>query len=152
MDKCTFCNGGPQPDASEAEFKQYGRNRIAEGKLPLCAEMCGTKALLGGDANIIALIYKQRVDTRGYGPELWGWDIAYSPEGQPPSKAAAPAGVDADHGNGKEPGNGAPAAQQGLPDTKGPDGVLHDNSARNPGPRVNQLPGSFQNNPRRLPT
>jgi formate dehydrogenase iron-sulfur subunit len=79
MDKCTFCAGGPEPDQSEAEFKKYGRNRISEGKLPVCAEQCGTKALLGGDANIIADIYRQRVETRGYGPELWGWKIAYGP-------------------------------------------------------------------------
>jgi len=39
--------------------------------------MCGTKALLGGEANLIADIYRQRVETRGYGPELWGWKIAY---------------------------------------------------------------------------
>jgi formate dehydrogenase iron-sulfur subunit len=77
MDKCTFCSGGPEPDTSEAEFKKYGRNRIAEGKLPACAEMCGTKALIGGDATVIADIYRQRVETRGYGPELWGWKIAY---------------------------------------------------------------------------
>jgi formate dehydrogenase iron-sulfur subunit len=77
MDKCTFCAGGPEPDQSEAEFKKYGRNRISEGKLPACAEQCSTKALLGGEADVIADIYKQRVETRGYGPELWGWDIAY---------------------------------------------------------------------------
>jgi len=46
MDKCTFCAGGPEPDRSEAEFKKYGRNRLSEGKLPACAEMCSTKALL----------------------------------------------------------------------------------------------------------
>ena len=34
MDKCTFCAGGPEPNGSEAEFKKYGRNRLAEGKLP----------------------------------------------------------------------------------------------------------------------
>jgi len=45
MDKCTFCAGGPADDLSEAEYEKYGRNRIAEGKLPLCAEMCSTKAL-----------------------------------------------------------------------------------------------------------
>ena len=50
MDKCTFCAGGPEADNSPAEFKKYGRNRLAEGKLPACAEMCSTKALLGGDA------------------------------------------------------------------------------------------------------
>ena len=47
MDKCTFCAGGPEAHGSEAEFEKYGRNRLAEGKLPLCAEMCSTKALLG---------------------------------------------------------------------------------------------------------
>src|SRR5450830_1592807 len=52
-------------------------NCIAEGKLPACAEMCGTKALLAGDADTVARIYRQRVETRGYGPELWGWKIAY---------------------------------------------------------------------------
>jgi len=46
MDKCTFCAGGPEKDGSEAEFKKYGRNRLAEGKLPACAEMRSTKALL----------------------------------------------------------------------------------------------------------
>ena len=34
---------------SQAEFQKYGRNRLAEGKLPICAEMCSTKALLAGD-------------------------------------------------------------------------------------------------------
>src|SRR5690606_34020863 len=80
MYKCTFCAGGPERDGSAEEFVKYGRNRISEGKLPVCAEQCGTKALLGGDANVIANIYKQRVETRGYGPELWGWDIAYDPK------------------------------------------------------------------------
>ena len=58
--------------------RKYGRNRIAEGKLPACAEQCATKALLGGDAAQIGEIYRERVNTRGYGPELWGWDIAYN--------------------------------------------------------------------------
>ena len=61
MDKCTFCAGGPEPDRSEAEFQKYGRNRLAEGKLPACAEMCSTKALLGGDGDVIANIYRDRV-------------------------------------------------------------------------------------------
>jgi formate dehydrogenase iron-sulfur subunit len=77
MDKCTFCNGGPEQDETQEEFKKYGRNRLAEGKLPVCAEQCATKALLGGEADVIAEIYKERVETRGYGPELWGWNIAY---------------------------------------------------------------------------
>ena len=59
MDKCTFCAGGPEKDDSEAEFKKYGRNRLSEGKLPACAEMCSTKALLGGDGDTIADIYRQ---------------------------------------------------------------------------------------------
>ena len=61
MDKCTFCAGGPEPNNSEAEFKKYGRNRLAEGKLPACAEMCSTKALLGGDGDVLADIYRERV-------------------------------------------------------------------------------------------
>src|SRR6478672_6338979 len=39
MDKCTFCAGGPEANGSEAEYEKYGRNRLAEGKLPACAEM-----------------------------------------------------------------------------------------------------------------
>ena len=54
MDKCTFCAGGPEANGSPAEFEKYGRNRLAEGKLPACAEMCSTKALLGGDGDVIA--------------------------------------------------------------------------------------------------
>ena len=34
MDKCTFCAGGPADDESQ-EFALYGRNRLADGKLPL---------------------------------------------------------------------------------------------------------------------
>ena len=64
MDKCTFCAGGPEPNSSEAEFKKYGRNRLAEGKLPVCAEMCSTKALLGGDGDVLADIYRERVSPR----------------------------------------------------------------------------------------
>jgi formate dehydrogenase iron-sulfur subunit len=75
----------------------------------VCAEQCATKALLGGDANLIADIYKHRVETRGYGPELWGWNIAYSP---------------------------------------GKHGQI---AAKGDGPRDNQVPNSFQNNPRELP-
>ena len=77
MDKCTYCAGGPQQDNSQVEYIQYGSNRIAEGKLPLCAEMCSTKALLAGDGEIIASIYKERVQRRGFGSGAWGWRTAY---------------------------------------------------------------------------
>jgi formate dehydrogenase iron-sulfur subunit len=78
MDKCTFCAGGPEADGSDAEFEKYGRNRLAEGKLPLCAEMCSTKALLAGDAETVSDIFRQRVVRRGgAGAELIGWDTAY---------------------------------------------------------------------------
>ena len=64
MDKCTFCAGGPEETGSVDEYKKYGSNRLAEGKLPLCAEMCSTKALLAGDANMVSDIYRNRVISR----------------------------------------------------------------------------------------
>ncbi|WP_371378421.1 formate dehydrogenase FDH3 subunit beta [Thalassotalea aquiviva] len=64
MDKCTFCAGGPEEDHSQAEREKYGANRIAEGKLPLCAEFCATKSLLAGDAQVIGEIFEQRVNFR----------------------------------------------------------------------------------------
>lgn len=78
MDKCTFCAGGTDyPDMSEEEFRTYGRNRISEGKLPLCAEMCSTKALLAGDGDEVADIFRERVTRRGFGGVKAGWDRAY---------------------------------------------------------------------------
>ncbi len=77
MDKCTFCAGGPEKTNSPAEKKLYGQNRIAEGKVPLCAAMCATKALMAGDADVVADIYRERVFTRGSGVNAWGWDKAY---------------------------------------------------------------------------
>ena len=78
MDKCTFCAGGPAETFSEKERKLYGQNRIAEGKPPLCAAMCSTKALLAGDADVISDIYRKRAFQRGSGAGAWGWDKAYN--------------------------------------------------------------------------
>jgi formate dehydrogenase iron-sulfur subunit len=77
MDKCTFCAGGPLADNSDEEYVKYGRNRVSEGKLPLCAEMCATKALIAGDGDVIADIYRERVLQRGTRPQTWGWETAY---------------------------------------------------------------------------
>ena len=91
MDKCTFCAGGPEENNTAEEYRKYGRNRLAEGKLPACAEMCSTKALLAGDAEVLTRIYKTRVVTRGKGDEIWGWAMAYGGSGmladQPGAKA-----------------------------------------------------------------
>jgi formate dehydrogenase iron-sulfur subunit len=65
MDKCTFCAGGPEEDHSAEERSKYGSNRLAEGKLPLCAEMCSTKALLAGDADVVSEVYRKRIINRG---------------------------------------------------------------------------------------
>jgi formate dehydrogenase iron-sulfur subunit len=35
--------------------------------------MCSTKALLGGDGDVIADIFRTRVVKRGKGSEVWGW-------------------------------------------------------------------------------
>lgn len=70
MDKCTFCAGGPESDPVLEEQK-YGANRLREGKLPLCAEMCSTKALLAGDAQEVADIFRERVVYRGHRNSAW---------------------------------------------------------------------------------
>jgi len=77
MDKCTYCAGGPEETFSKEERKLYGQNRIAEGKVPLCAAMCATKSLLAGDSDKVADVYRERVFKRGSGSNAWGWDKAY---------------------------------------------------------------------------
>jgi|GEM_PF-4511266 len=41
------------------------KNRIAEGKVPVCAAMCSTKALLVGDAESVSNVIRARVTARG---------------------------------------------------------------------------------------
>lgn len=81
MDKCTMCAGGPEATNSEHEREEYGQNRISEGKVPVCAAMCSTKALLVGESAIIEQIYQDRVKARGYGfsdtKQDPTWKIAY---------------------------------------------------------------------------
>ena len=74
-----FCAGGPEETHSEAEFHAYGQNRIAEGKVPMCAAMCSTKALLAGDSDEVSSIFLTRVASKGKGtPKApYGWDKAY---------------------------------------------------------------------------
>lgn len=78
MDKCTFCAGDAAPFRSGEEPGLNSQNRIAEGKMPLCAGMCATKALLAGDADMVADLFRKRVSQRGSGADAWGWDKAYN--------------------------------------------------------------------------
>lgn len=70
MDKCTMCAGGPADTNSHEELHTYGQNRIAEGKVPMCAAICSTNALLVGDANEISEIYRKRVTQREHASSL----------------------------------------------------------------------------------
>ncbi|MFA7084763.1 MAG: formate dehydrogenase FDH3 subunit beta [Arcobacteraceae bacterium] len=75
MDKCTMCAGGPEETNSKEEFEKYGQNRMAEGKVPMCASMCSTKALLVGDSHEVALIKTYRSVKKGQGisTDSYGW-------------------------------------------------------------------------------
>lgn len=75
MDKCTMCAGGPEETNSPAEFAKYGQNRIAEGKVPMCASMCSTKALLVGDSHEVAAIktYRAVAQKKGISTQSYGW-------------------------------------------------------------------------------
>jgi len=77
MDKCTYCAGGPEVPFSDRERRLYGANRIAEGKLPMCASVCATKALVAGDAEEVANVVRMRMAARGAGGGAWGWEPAY---------------------------------------------------------------------------
>ena len=79
MDKCTFCAGGPEETHSAEEMKLYGQNRIAEGKVPVCAAMCSTKALLAGSGKEVSAIITYRSAAKGSGtPSIpYSWSKAY---------------------------------------------------------------------------
>ncbi len=79
MDKCTMCAGGPEPTNSAKEREMYGQNRIAEGKVPMCAAICSTNALIVGDEREVSAIYRKRVMSRGKGVigVPYGWSTAY---------------------------------------------------------------------------
>ena len=44
--------------------------------------MCSTKALIAGDADVVANIFRERVLRRGTGTEVWGWDAAAAVSGE----------------------------------------------------------------------
>jgi formate dehydrogenase iron-sulfur subunit len=60
-----MCAGGPEETNSSKERQLYGQNRIAEGKVPACAAMCSTNALLVGDAERVSEVYRRRIAGRG---------------------------------------------------------------------------------------
>lgn len=78
MDKCTFCTGDGAPPLSGEEPGLNSQNRIGEGKMPFCAGMCATKALLAGDADMVADLFRERVSQRGSGANAWDWDKAFN--------------------------------------------------------------------------
>lgn len=79
MDKCTMCAGGPEETNSHEEREIYGLNLISEGKVPVCAAMCATKALIVGSADEVSKIYRERISSKGKGVQSapYGWSKAY---------------------------------------------------------------------------
>jgi formate dehydrogenase iron-sulfur subunit len=57
MDKCTFCAGGPEANGSQASLKSTAQPP-GRGQAAACAEMCSTKALLAGDGDVVADIFR----------------------------------------------------------------------------------------------
>ncbi|MEI8598142.1 4Fe-4S binding protein [Vibrio sp. M60_M31a] len=55
------------------------RTVLQRGKLPMCASLCSTKALLAGDAEKVSDIFRQRVVERGAKNAGWtdGNDLSY---------------------------------------------------------------------------
>ena len=45
---------------------------MAEGQLPLCAEMCSTTAMLAGDGDVVSDLFSKRVINRGASAFEWG--------------------------------------------------------------------------------
>ena len=78
MDKCTYCSCSTEEAFSDREKEMYGSNRIAEGKLPMCASVCATKALVAGDAEEVANLVRTRAAARGSSSGAWGWSKAYN--------------------------------------------------------------------------
>ena len=101
----------PRRTAREAEFKKYGRNRLAEGKLPACAEMCSTKALLGGDGDVIADIYRKRVLDARQGQRSLGLGHRLRPAGGAEGRPRRPPRRERNHDQARRaPGRASRAA------------------------------------------
>ncbi len=62
--------GGPEENGSQAEF-EVRPQPPRRGQAPACAEMCSTKALLGGNGDVVADISDPRADAR-HGSEVLG--------------------------------------------------------------------------------
>ena len=86
MDKCTFCAGGPETNNSEAEYKKYGRNRLAEGKLPVVRRDVLDQGAAGRRGRRARRHLPRARDQARQGGEVWGWATAY---GRPDAPKAA---------------------------------------------------------------
>jgi Fe-S-cluster-containing hydrogenase component 2 len=61
MDKCTFCAGGPEGQRQPGRVREVRPQPPGRRQAAACAEMCSTKALLGGDGDVVADIFRTRV-------------------------------------------------------------------------------------------